>query len=335
VTLVRVDEQGWSNWPVSLLLSGSSLTILSGTELVPMENGDVEAPGAHRHQEEKGTVWAITDACNSVWGVASDRGRANLNAPASPWEDRGFYTILGLHLCAVGVAIVGVTPRCLVLLLSRMVPTVSVSQGISDFKDLWAPCKNAETAFPAFSPDGIFLRFILVSENFFVYFGLTLAFLGILFGTFPHLIKTRRRKLLLGGFASLDVMLAIGTFTYVALNATADTTIAQLDSIYYARQNFAVLGLFIALVSFVALSSHSRSWGDRVSYAKLSLLVCIVIIFCAQVRQIYSFLHYSVFRGSSEIIGMICLQMVCKGLLLLLRSVVVHIKMVRLPPYCH
>jgi hypothetical protein len=299
----------------------------------------VEASGAYQHQGAKGAVAAITDDCtsSSVRSAASDSGRASLNVQASGWEERAFHTILGMQLRAFSVAIVGVTPRCLVLLLSRAVPTVSASQAISDFKDLWAPCKNASSAFPAFSPDGAFLKFILLSEHFFVYFGLTLAFLGILFGTFPLDIKTRRGKLLLGGFAFLDVMLAIGTFAYVALNSTADTTIAHLDNVYNARQNFSILSLFVALVSFITLSSHSRgrSWGSRVSYAKLSLLVGILIIFCAQVSQIHSFLMYAVFRHSSELLGMIFLQITCKGLLVLLRSIVVANETVRQPPYSH
>ena len=283
----------------------------------------------HAYQRGKGTVEAVIDDCTSS-SAASDRGRANLNVRASGWKDRGFQTIHGMHFCALGLAIVGVTPRCLVLLISRAVPTVSASQAILDFKDLWAPCKNAETTFPAFSPDGYFLRFILLFEHFFVYFGLTLAFLGILPGTFPLFIKTRRGKLLLGFFGSLQVILAIGTFLYVALSSTTDTTIAQLDNIYNARQNFGYLINFLALVSFVTLSSFSpgRS-GNRASYVKLSLLVCVLIIFCAQVGQIHAFLMYSVFRHSSGLSGMIMLQVTCRGLLVLLRSVVVQNKMVR------
>jgi len=295
---------------------------VSVDRVVPMEHDAVEAPGACRHQ-----------------GVDSHRGRARRNVQAFGWTDRGFRTILGLQMCAVVVALLGVAPRCLVLLFSRAVPTVSASQAIVDFKDLWAPCKNAETAFPAFSPDGSFLRFILMSEHVFVYFGLTLAFLGILFGTFPLLFKTKRGKLLLGGFACLGVILAIATFVYVALNldSTTGTNIAQLDNAYNARQNFVFLGLFITLVSFVTLSScslgRSSSWGNRLSDVKLSLLVCLVIIFCAQVSQIHSFLMFSVFRHSSEILGMIILQLAGKGLLVVLRSVVVQSETVRLPPY--
>ncbi len=309
--------------------------MLSCTE-VPLEHDEHAEEGAHERLGGKGMV-AVTHNCTSSSDagiVASDTRRASMNVQASGWEDQGFRTILWIQLCSFGVATVGVTPRCLALLLSRSVPTVSTSQAISDFKDLWAPCKNAETAFPAFSPDGSFLRFILISEHLFVYLGLTLAFLGILFGTFPLSIKTRRGKILLGGCAALDVMLAIGTFAFVALNSTAYTTIAQLDSTYNARQNFSILGLCITLVSFVTLSSrsHGQSWGSRVSYAKLSLLVCILIIFCAQVSQIHSFLMYSVFRHSSEMFGMIFLQTVCKGLLVLLRSVVIQNETVRQPP---
>ena len=66
-------------------------------------------------------------------------------------------------MMAIGIA--GASPRALVLLLSRLVPSVAVAQALSDFPALWAPCAKEGATFPAHSPGGSLYKFLVGTDS--------------------------------------------------------------------------------------------------------------------------------------------------------------------------
>ena len=94
-------------------------------------------------------------------GVLSERAnRAAFVARVAP--PRGFLFKSGVML-AIGIA--GASPRALVLLLSRLVPSVAVAQALSDFPALWAPCAKEGATFPAHSPGGSLYKFLVGTDS--------------------------------------------------------------------------------------------------------------------------------------------------------------------------
>eukprot|EP00802_Teleaulax_amphioxeia_P007919 Tamp_07927.p1 GENE.Tamp_07927~~Tamp_07927.p1 ORF type:complete len:621 (-),score=64.16 Tamp_07927:218-2080(-) len=94
-------------------------------------------------------------------GVLSERAnRAAFVARVAP--PRGFLFKSGVML-AIGIA--GASPRALVLLLSRCVPSVSVAQALSDFPALWAPCAKEGATFSAHSPGGSLFTYLIATDG--------------------------------------------------------------------------------------------------------------------------------------------------------------------------
>jgi len=94
-------------------------------------------------------------------GVLSERAnRAAFVARVAP--PRGFLFKTGVML-AIGIA--GASPRALVLLLSRCVPSVSVAQALSDFPALWAPCAKEGATFSAHSPGGSLFTYLIATDG--------------------------------------------------------------------------------------------------------------------------------------------------------------------------
>mmetsp|Transcript_30045 Transcript_30045/g.48432 ORF Transcript_30045/g.48432 Transcript_30045/m.48432 type:complete len:549 (+) Transcript_30045:328-1974(+) len=73
-------------------------------------------------------------------------------------------------------AILGAIPRCIALLLIRTMDQVDVSTTVSSFKQLWAVCKEPSTTFSEHSPGGAVFKAMVISDHFFYYLGLCIAF---------------------------------------------------------------------------------------------------------------------------------------------------------------
>jgi len=73
------------------------------------------------------------------------------------------FLFMSAVMMAIGIA--GASPRALVLLLSRLVPSVAVAQALSDFPALWAPCAKEGATFPAHSPGGSLYKFLVGADG--------------------------------------------------------------------------------------------------------------------------------------------------------------------------
>ena len=73
------------------------------------------------------------------------------------------FLFMSAVMMAIGIA--GASPRALVLLLSRLVPSVAVAQALSDFPALWAPCAKEGATFPAHSPGGSLFTYLIATDG--------------------------------------------------------------------------------------------------------------------------------------------------------------------------
>jgi hypothetical protein len=177
-----------------------------------------------------------------------------------------FNTFHGAYLCFVGFALVGVLPRCLVLLLSQTIPSVTLSEAMTgDFKELWAPCHHPSNSFSAFGPNGTYHKFMGVADHGFTYLGLTLAYLGLLYGTFPVALERRNGKMLMLIFASAGAINGMASFAYILRQFTSDDlSIDGMRLVFDVRINFVNIFLFISFVAFTCMSTYVQRSGAAV-----------------------------------------------------------------------
>jgi len=79
-------------------------------------------------------------------------------------DDPATQGFLFKYAAMLAIGITGASPRALVLLLSRLVPSVSVDQALSDFPVLWAPCAKEGAAYTAYSPDGSLYKYLIGTD---------------------------------------------------------------------------------------------------------------------------------------------------------------------------
>ena len=180
--------------------------------------------------------------------------------PASASPSRLWDTFYGEYVGLIALAMCGIMPRCLALVFSSAISTVDPAQSLRAYTTVWAPCTQDHQAFSGFSPGGAFHRFIVLADHFFVFVGLTAAFLGLLYGTFPRAAESRWGRVLLGGCASTMIAVALGSFADVSRQlADSRVSASQLWTIHhYARYNFGLFGLAMSVVSFAVLSTFLR-----------------------------------------------------------------------------
>jgi len=78
----------------------------------------------------------------------------------------------GSYLLFYAVSLVGVIPRCTVLLASHALPQAHASQAVTGFWDLWQSCADPANAFSDFSSRGIVYKVLVGSDH--VLFGPTI-----------------------------------------------------------------------------------------------------------------------------------------------------------------
>ena len=80
-----------------------------------------------------------------------------------------------LLLWFVAAGFVAAAPKAIVLLIiNGVVAQVPASQALSDFKSMWAPCKDPKNLFPAYSPGGQVYKWLFTANDAFVAMGLTI-----------------------------------------------------------------------------------------------------------------------------------------------------------------
>ena len=157
-------------------------------------------------------------------------------------------------MMAIGIA--GASPRALVLLLSRCVPSVSVAQALSDFPALWAPCAKEGAAFSAHSPEGSLYKYLIGSDRAIKGACMTLAFVAALGSGIGEQKRGRN-----GGIRCCAALMSVliflaGTVVHLCLLMLAPTietlfVVERGEKVYMVTLYVALVGATVALLSFV------------------------------------------------------------------------------------
>ena len=143
-------------------------------------------------------------------------------------------------------AIVGTFPRSLALMISHAVPQVSKEEAIDNFRELWAPCKEPGAAFPAFSSEGQFYKFLVGCDHAFFYFGTSLAYIAASSATFSLSSRYRPGRWLIRLSGCSHFLLTAVTTAVVISLLTRAPNMASLKRCDDARTIFFIMtvGLF-------------------------------------------------------------------------------------------
>jgi hypothetical protein len=142
--------------------------------------------------------------------VVDPPASTNTTDKGTDTSDLVFQRFAGPYLLFYAVAMVGVMPRCTVLLASHALPQAPASQAVTGFLDYWQSCTDPANAFSYFSSGGIVYQVLVGSDHVFFGVGMTLACVSILYLTFPHASKSPRGAWRLGtSTAALFLLWAI------------------------------------------------------------------------------------------------------------------------------
>ena len=162
----------------------------------------------------------------------------------------------GSYLLFYAVSLVGVIPRCAVLLASHALPQAHASQAVTGFWDLWQSCADPANAFSDFSSRGIVYKVLVGSDHVLFGLGMMLACVAILYLTFPEACKSRRGAWRLGTSAALLFLLWALYFVGVLWTLLADNiTPAALDGLDWMRPLFAVVTFASTYVGYVYVAT--------------------------------------------------------------------------------
>ena len=120
-----------------------------------MDEGQVQSPAQQR------VVKVLEGGGVSDVDVKASSSRFGLSVPM-------------FYYCFIG-AVCGSLPRAITLAISNAFPSVGIVEGMN-FKELWAPCH--ENKYPGASPDGLFHRYIILSDHFWTYLSITLCYVS-------------------------------------------------------------------------------------------------------------------------------------------------------------
>ena len=162
----------------------------------------------------------------------------------------------GSYLLFYAVSLVGVIPRCTVLLASHALPQAHASQAVTGFWDFWQSCADPANAFSDFSSRGIVYKVLVGSDHVFFGLGMMLACVAILYLTFPEACKSRRGAWRLGTSAAVLFLLWALYFVGVLSTLLADNiTPAALDGLNWMRALFAVVTFASTYVGYVYVAT--------------------------------------------------------------------------------
>ena len=184
----------------------------------------------------------------------NDAGTLGLVLPQAHAEHAlGF---AGPYLLFYAVSLVGVIPRCTVLLASHALPQAHASQAVTGFWDFWQSCADPANAFSDFSSRGIVYKVLVGSDHVFFGLGMMLACVAILYLTFPEACKSRRGAWRLGTSAAVLFLLWALYFVGVLSTLLADNiTPAALAGLDWMRPLFAVVTFASTHVGYVYVAT--------------------------------------------------------------------------------
>jgi hypothetical protein len=244
----------------------------------------------------------------------------------------------GSYLLFYAVSLVGVIPRCTVLLASHALPQAHASQAVTGFWDLWQSCADPANAFSDFSSRGIVYKVLVGSDHVLFGLGMMLACVAILYLTFPEACKSRRGAWRLGTSAALLFLLWALYFVGVLWTLLADNNItpAALDGLDWMRPLFAVVTFASTHVGYVyvATTFSSNIWqccmnrcpGARsvvrsVFWRKICAVVAVAGTFTFLAR-ITAVLYFFEALFESRISSVVAASGLCRGLNFLVRWLV-------------
>ena len=239
----------------------------------------------------------------------SQEGRDSDAPPVDKPEntnDRKPMRFAGSYLLFYAVSLVGVIPRCAVLLASHALPQAHASQAVTGFWDLWQSCADPANAFSDFSSRGIVYKVLVGSDHVLFGLGMMLACVAILYLTFPEACKSRRGAWRLGTSAAVLFLLWALYFVGVLSTLLADNiTPAALDGLDWMRPLFAVVTFASTYVGYVYVATTftniwqscmnrcpgARSVVRSVFWSKLCVVVAVAgtFPFVSRIREVLSF----------------------------------------------
>ena len=210
---------------------------------------------------------------------------------------------LGPFLLFYAVALVGVIPRCTVLLASHALPQTPASQAVTGFLDIWQSCAVSANAFSDFSSGGNVYKVLIGSDQVFFGLGMTLTGVGALHLTFPDASQSRHGAWRLGMTASL--LFLVWSFHFVLILSTLladNVSLAALDGLEWMPTHFALATFASVCVGYVyvAMAFSSNLWRyfvnldlDALSSIRRKLYVVVAMVGTAAVIwRIASLLYF-------------------------------------------
>ena len=241
------------------------------------------------------------------------------------WICRGFG---GLYFLFYAVALVGVMPRCIVLLSSHALPQASPSQAVTGFLDLWQSCTNPANAFSDFSSRGLVYKVLVGADHLLSVLGLALACVAALHLVFPDASRSRDGAWRLGLTAAVSFLVwASQCAVELSTLMSENVSIAALEVLIQHWSTFAFLTLLAAYVGYVYVATGfgSKMWrccfaedARSVFWRKLNVSVGLVGT-AAVVWQMSTILWFFEHSLAGKVDSAIATSALCRGLNFLVR----------------
>ena len=301
--------------------TGSALTVLQLATSCAAHPSGIDATPSRVCNDNVDELAIVVDPPAS----SNTTEKGNKKSDFVSWICQGFG---GLYFLFYAVALVGVMPRCIVLLASHALPQAPPSQAVAGFLDLWQSCTNPANAFSDFSSRGLVYKMLVGADHLILLFGFTLACVAALWLVFPDASQSRHGAWRLGLTAAVCFLLW-ASYCAVMLSTLINEN-ASLAAIYLLgghRQTFTFLTLAATYVGYVYVATGfgSKMWrcclaqdAGAVFWRKLYVIVGIVGT-ATVVWQIAKFLSFFEHSLAGKIDSAIATSTLCRALNFLVR----------------